>query len=198
MRTHPLRAETDADIVQRVLDGDVNAFSVLLERYQELVLRIVKKHVPYGQVEETAQDVFIRAFQSLKGLRETDRFKQWLSSIAVRTCYDFWRRHYRNRETPQSQLSDEHRNFLDLALADASSSQWSELGKRAEAREILDWALDRLSPQDRMVLELIYLEGYSGKETAALLGWSVANVKVRAFRSRKKLEKLLHEQGSAP
>lgn len=198
MGTHPLTAVSDADIVQRVLEGDVNAFSELLERYRELVLIIVKKHVPYDQVEETAQDVFVRAFQSLRGFRDADRFKQWLSSIAVRTCYDFWRRYYRNREMPQSQLSDEHRNFLDRALADASSSRWSEAGKRAEAREILDWALDRLSPEDRMVLELIHLEGYSGKEAAALLGWSVANVKVRAFRSRKKLEKLLHGQGGTP
>lgn len=190
-----MAAETDAEIVQRVLDGDVNAFSELLERYRELVLIIVKKHVPYEQVEETAQDVFVRVFQSLKGFREADRFKQWLSSIAVRTCYDFWRRHYRNRETPQSQLSEEHRDFLDQALANASSSQWSEVGKRAEAREILDWALDRLSPEDRMVLELIHLEGYSGKEAAALLGWSAANVKIRAFRSRKKLKKLLLGQG---
>jgi RNA polymerase sigma-70 factor (ECF subfamily) len=55
----------------------------------------------------------------------------------------------------------------------------------------LDWALDRLSAEDRMVLELVYLEGLSVKETAELLGWSVANVKVRSHRSRKKVEKLL-------
>jgi RNA polymerase sigma-70 factor, ECF subfamily len=58
---------------------------------------------------------------------------------------------------------------------------------------MLDWAMDRLSPEDRMVVELIYLEGLSGKEAADLLGWSVANVKVRAFRSRNKLRKLLSE-----
>ena len=60
-----------------------------------------------------------------------------------------------------------------------------------EAGEVLEWALERLSPEDRTVLELIYLEGFSGKEVALQLGWSVANVKIRSFRSRRKLEKLL-------
>jgi RNA polymerase sigma-70 factor (ECF subfamily) len=60
-----------------------------------------------------------------------------------------------------------------------------------EAREILNWALGKLSAGDRMVLELVYLEGLSVQETAELLGWSKANVKVRSFRARMKLEKLL-------
>ncbi len=59
------------------------------------------------------------------------------------------------------------------------------------ARETLEWALNRLSAEDRMVVELVYLEEFSGKEAATLLGWSVANVKVRVFRARKKLQKLL-------
>ena len=66
-----------------------------------------------------------------------------------------------------------------------------EKGLQDEARELLDWVLGRLSAEDRMVLELVYLEGLTGKEAADLLGWSVANVKVRSFRSRKKLEKIL-------
>ena len=57
----------------------------------------------------------------------------------------------------------------------------------------MEWALGKLKPGERMVLELVYLEGLSGKEAADLLGWSVANVKVRSFRSRKKLEKLISE-----
>ena len=66
-----------------------------------------------------------------------------------------------------------------------------ESESRKEAGELLDWALSRLSAENRMVLELLYLEGLSVKEAADLLGWSVANVKVRAFRSRRILEKLL-------
>jgi len=58
----------------------------------------------------------------------------------------------------------------------------------------LEWALGKLAPGERMVLELVYLEGLSGKEAADLLGCSVASVKVRSFRSRKKLEKLISEE----
>jgi RNA polymerase sigma-70 factor (ECF subfamily) len=60
-----------------------------------------------------------------------------------------------------------------------------------EAREILNWALGKLSAGDRMILELVYLEGFSVKEAAELLGWTKANVKVRSFRARMKLEQLL-------
>ncbi|MFZ7127779.1 MAG: RNA polymerase sigma factor [Desulfobacterales bacterium] len=186
-----LAGKSDRDIVERVLGGDADAFSGLMDRYADPVEAIVKKHVPRDQVAETCQDVFIRAYRSLHGLKDADRFRQWISSIAVRTCHDFWRRHYRNRETPESGLSEAHLRFLDRAVSNASDARWREAGRRAEAREILDWVLDRLSPEDRMILELIYLEDLSGREAAELLGWSVANVKVRTFRARKAVRKLL-------
>lgn len=183
--------ESDAAIVQQVIAGNVDAFETLLKRYEQPVLGILKRHLPYDQVEETAQDVFIRAYQSLPGFRETGSFKQWLSAIAVRTCYDFWRKRYRNREMPMSALTEAQATWLEKTLTDASEDAHEEIGRQAEAREVLDAALGRLSPEDRMVLELVYLEGRTGKEAARLLGWSVANVKVRAFRARKKLEKML-------
>jgi RNA polymerase sigma-70 factor (ECF subfamily) len=189
-------AETEArDIVKRVLEGEVNAFALLMERYQDYVLAIVKRHAPPNQVEELIQEVFIKAFQSLGGWRQTGRFRAWLSVIAVRTCYDYWRKHYRTREVPMSALSEAHREWLDRVLADASETTWQDITRRREAREILDWALDQLSAADRMVLELVYLEGQPVKEAARLLGWTVANVKVRAFRARRKINKLLLQSG---
>lgn len=184
--------DSDAAIVQRVIGGDANAFETLLKRYEQPVLAILKKHLPRGQVEETAQDVFIRAYRSLPGFKQSGSFKSWLSSIAVRTCYDFWRKHYRNREMPLSTLTENQARWLEQTLADASGDTWEDLARRQEAREVLDAAMERLSPADRMVLELIHLEGLTGKEAAKMLGWSVANVKVRAFRSRKKLETIVN------
>ncbi len=183
----------DAEIVHRVVSGDVNAFEYLLKRYQSHVLRIVKRHMPFEKVEEVAQDVFVRAYQSLPTFRRNDSFKQWLSTIAKRTCFDFWRKHYRSRELPMSSLSEKHQVWLEQAISKRSSQTFHEIGSQREAREILDWALDRLSAEERMVLELVYLEGHSVKETADLLGLSTANVKVRSFRSRKKLHKLIKE-----
>lgn len=192
MQNDPIQS-SDTEIVRRVLNGDTNAFESLLIRYKNMVLKIVKKHVPYNDVEETIQNVFLRAYQSLPSFKGKSAFKQWLSSIAVRTCYDFWRKTYRSREVPMSVLTEKHQNWLEQVITEQSEQAINEKGSQNEARELLDWALGRLSAEDRMVMELVYLEGLSGKKAADLLGWSVANVKVRCFRSRKKLEKILEE-----
>jgi len=182
---------SDAEIVRQVVEGEVNAFEHLLRRYENVVLNIARRHVPPGHVEDTTQDVFIRAYRALPGFKEKGPFQQWLSRIAVRTCYDFWRRHYRLREVPMSDLGQRHQAWLEEVLSKQADHAHSREDVRKEAGELLDWALSKLSAEDRMVLELVYLEGRSGKEAADLLGWSVANVKVRSFRSRKKLERLL-------
>jgi len=184
---------SDDEIIRRILGGDVNAFEHLLLKYQEQVLKIVRKHIPYGQVEETAQDVFVRAYQSLPTFKGKSGFLQWLSVIAVRTCYDFWRKRYRTREFAMSTLTEKHQDWLEKIISDQSSRLFNEQSSQKEAREVLNWALNKLSAEDRMVLELVYLEGLSGKEAAEFLGWSIANVKIRSHRSRKKLRKLLEK-----
>ena len=182
---------SDAEIVHQVMGGDINAFESLLVRYKVHVLEVVTRHVPYNEVEETAHDVFVRAYQSLPTFKERSSFKQWLSAIAVRACYDFWRKQYRSREVPMSSLSGEHQEWLEKVASNRSRQSLDDKDSAEKARELLDWALDRLSPEDRMVLELLYLEGLSGREAADLLGWSVANVKVRSLRARRKLHNLL-------
>jgi RNA polymerase sigma-70 factor (ECF subfamily) len=192
MQNDPIKS-SDTEIVRRVLNGDVNAFEYLLIRYKDTVLKIVKKHVPYNDVEETIQNVFLRTYQSLPSFKGESGFRQWLSSIAVKTCYDFWRKTYRSREVPMSVLTEKHQNWLEEVITEQSEQAINEKGSQNEARELLDWALRRLSAEDRIVMELVYLEGLSGKEAADLLGWSVSNVKVRCFRSRKKIEKILEQ-----
>lgn len=183
--------QEDQDTVDRVLGGDVNAFAHLFTRYQGHVTAIARRHVPGDRVAEIVQEAFVRAFQSLAGWKARSGFRRWLGTIAVRTCYDFWRRQYRRREIPMSRLSTASREWLEDNLADRSRDDWEALGRQAEAREILAWALNRLGPEDRMVLELVYLEGQSVKEAARMLGWSTANVKVRAHRARKKINRWL-------
>lgn len=193
MSNHP---ETDGNgndgkIIRQVLAGNVDAFEVILKKYSNYVAKIAYRHVPYGEVEEITHEVFVRAYQSLAGFQNKGSLRHWLSAIAVRTCYDFWREHYRKQEIPLSDLSDNHREWLENALAYNSSHFFSENNSRKEAREVLDWALGKLSPENRMVMELVYLEGRTVKETAELLGWSTANVKIRSFRARRKLHKIL-------
>ncbi len=185
---------SDRDIIQRIIDdGDADAFAQILARYKDYVMAIVSRHVPYDHIEEIAHDAFIRGYQSLASFRGKENFKSWLASITVRTCYDFWRERYRSKEVSMSSLTEQHQQWLENAISDESDQAFGEQGARKEARELLDWALERLSAEDRMVLELVYLEGLSVKEAAELLGWTVANVKVRSLRSRRKLHKLLSE-----
>jgi len=189
---------SDEEIVRQVLGGNVNAFESVILRHRVLVLRIVKKHVPEGAVEETAQEAFVRAYQALPTFKGTGAFSQWLSSIVVRTCYDYWRKAYRSREIPISALTERHSEWLEEVISQRPEQAPDERDPHLEAREILSWALGKLSAGDRIVLELVYLEGCSVQEAAELLGWSKANVKVRSFRARMKLEKLLSkvkEQG---
>ena len=186
--------QSDSVIIKQVLRGDVNAFECLMDRYGDLVTKIVKKRVQHNDVEESIQNVFVRVYQSLGYFKGDKGFKRWLASIAVRTCYDYWRKVYRHKEIPMSSLSEKHRKWLEQTISEISEESLHEKGLQEEAKEILGHVLGKLSPEDRMVLELIHLEGYTGKEAAKLLGWSVANVKIRAFRSRKKIKKFLSYQ----
>jgi RNA polymerase sigma-70 factor (ECF subfamily) len=184
---------SDMEIVRRVVGGDINAYEHLLTKYKPYVMQIVARHLPHQFVEETAHDVFVRAYQALPGINSRIAFKPWLSTIAVRTCHDFWRKRYRTRELPISSLSENHQEWLKQVIATDSAQVLTEKGRQQEARELLERALAKLPPGDRMVLELIYFEERSGRETAKLLGLSIANVKIRAFRARNRLKKLLGE-----
>jgi len=186
-----LDAPRDSEIVRRILQGDVNAFGLLLDRYKDHALKIIKKRVPASEVEDIAQEAFVKAYQSLPGFDPESHFRKWLSTITVRTCHDYWRKVYRTRESPMSALSERHREWLECVISSESNASADGRARQEEAKEVLAWALDRLSPEDRMVVEMVYLEGMTGREAAELLGWSTANVKVRAFRSRRRLRKLL-------
>ena len=186
-------SRSDDEIVKRVVNGNVNDFELLLTRYKNHVAQIVSRHVPINVVEETAHNVFIRVYRSLPTYRRKERFAQWLSSIAIRTCHDFWREHYRNKEISMSSLSTKHQEWLENTIECTSNHTYQKRVEQQEAKEVLNWALERLPAADRMVVELVFLEELSVKEAAGLLGWSVANVKVRSFRARRKLRGLLSE-----
>ena len=183
---------SDDALIAQVLEGRREAFEGLVSKYEGHIFGLVRRHVPAADAEDTAQEVFIKAYQSLDGYQgRGEGFRSWLATIAVRTCYDYWRRAYRSRETPVSHLTEDHDKWLDSALAETSLQVLAERGAADQARELLEAGLARLSAEDRMVLELVYLEGLSGREAAELLGWSTANVKVRCFRARRKLEAYL-------
>lgn len=183
----------DIELIELVINGNVNAFEIILKRYENHVLNILKKHLPYEQVEDTAQEVFIKAYKSLPGFKQKGTLKSWLSSIAVKTSYDYWRKKYKLKEVPMAFLSEAQQQRMEKILSDRAELHFTGEAIKKETRELLDLALDRLSPENRMVIELTYFEGLSTKQAASLLGWSTANVKVRSFRSRKQLNKIIKQ-----
>ena len=186
----------DLQIINRVLQGEVECFAELIDRYHQHVTRIVNRHVPSDHVAEVAHDIFVRAFSGLAGFSTGVPFEHWLSGIAVRTCYDFWRARSRE-DMPVSAFTAQHEAWIDQVLADASDARFQEQVGRQETTDILRRALQRLSPENRLVLTLVHLEGHSVREAAQLLGWSVVNVKVRAHRARHALRRLLREKGDS-
>jgi RNA polymerase sigma factor (sigma-70 family) len=102
-----VEAASDGAIIARVLGGDANAFENLMIKYEAMVITRVKYHVPRDAIQDTVQEVFLRAYKSLAICREPDRFKAWLASIAMKTCYDHLRKRYRCKETTLSTLSSD-------------------------------------------------------------------------------------------
>ncbi len=181
----------DDEIIRRVLGGEVNAFELLLVRYNSFVRALVSRHVPGDRIAEVAQDVFISAYRTLSGFTGRGGFKQWLARIAVRRCCDFWRERGRQRETPFSQLTEEHMNWLEGVSTSGDTEADDRALARLEATEILEHALSRLSAEDRTALTLVYLEGMPPKEAADLLGWSHVLLRVRVHRAKSALRKII-------
>ena len=180
----------ESDLVRRIRQGETERFAELIDRYQRHVGRIVGRRVPAERVRELVHEVFVKAYVNLAQFSDSVPFEHWLAGIAVRTCYDFWRERARE-EVPVSALSDEHQRWIEQTLSSQSDRQFRDQTAKQEAAEVLEWALRQLSPENRAVLTLVHLDGYSVREAAQLLGWSLVNVKVRAHRARQALRALL-------
>ena len=180
----------ESDLVRRIREGETDRFAELIDRYQRHVGRIVARRVPPDRVSELVHDVFVKAYLNLAQFSGSVPFEHWLAGIAVRTCYDFWRERTRE-DVPVSALSEEHQRWIEQALSLQSDRRFRDQTAGREAAEVLEWALGQLSPENRAVLTLVHLDGYSVRETAQLLGWSLINVRVRAHRARKALRAVL-------
>jgi RNA polymerase sigma-70 factor (ECF subfamily) len=179
---------TDAELIAAVLQGDTASFEPLIRKYQPRVFATARRYARReSEVEDIVQEVFIKAFQKLAGFRGEAPFEHWLMRLAVRTCYDFLRVHQRNRETSFTELSKPETDWLDQFGVNPSAAD-----EHAEAaRQLIGRILTRLPPSARLVITLLEIEDRSVKEIAALTGWSVPLVKVRAFRARAEMRKIL-------
>lgn len=164
-------AQVERAEVERASNGDRDAFGRLIERHQQRVFRLAGRFFRYPEdVEEAAQDTFFTAWRKLGSYRAEAPFEHWLTRVCLNTCYMRLRKSKPTEELP-----------IDLPAGHSSPDP----GLDAER------LLARLPANDRFLLLLLHGEGWSVAEIADRTGWSKSNVKVRAFRARRKLRQLM-------
>jgi RNA polymerase sigma-70 factor (ECF subfamily) len=179
---------TEADLIAAVLKGDAASFEPLVEEYSPRIFAMARRYARReSEVEDIAQEIWLKAFEKLGSFRGEAPFEHWLMRLAVRICYDFLRGHQRSRETTFTELSEPDEDWLDRFLSEPESCE-----ENAEAaRQLVNRVLEQLSPTARLAITLAEIEQLPMKEVARLTGWSVPLAKVRAFRARAEMRKVL-------
>jgi RNA polymerase sigma-70 factor (ECF subfamily) len=179
---------TDTELIAAVLGGDTASFEPLVQKYLPRVFATARRYARReSEAEDIVQEVWLKSFQKLKTFRGDAPFEHWLMRLAVRTCYDFLRGHQRNRETTFTELTEPETDWLERFVAAPDSASEDAAG----ARQLVQRLLEQLSPPARLVITLLEIEDRPVKEIAEMTGWSVPLVKVRAFRARAEMRKLL-------
>jgi RNA polymerase sigma-70 factor (ECF subfamily) len=179
---------TEAELIAAVLRGDTASFEPLVKKFSPRVFATARRYARReSEVEDIAQEVWLKAFDKLGTFRGEAPFEHWLMRLTVRTCYDFLRGHQRNRESSFSDLSEPENDWLErFVTAPEAVSDHADAAKLLVQR-----LLEKLSPQARLIITLLEIEDRPVKEIAGLTGWSVPLVKVRAFRARGEMRKIL-------
>jgi RNA polymerase sigma-70 factor (ECF subfamily) len=175
---------TDRELIDRVLAGDTRAYQGLVERYQHMVFTLAVRLLRNRELaEETAQDVFVKAYLGLKGFRGGSKFSTWLYKIAYYRILDVAEAEGRKPGLRSDLLPEK-------ITARSLDDTWSQLMEK-ERRAVLDEALGRLDPADRALLSLFYLQEQSLQEVSEITGLNPGTVKVRLFRARERLRESL-------
>ncbi len=177
--------------LERVRARDQGAARQLVAELYPQVIRIVRSHLPRRVAEEDlAQDIFLKMFTRLDQYQGSVPFPHWVSRIAVTTCIDQLRAQKRRPEFRWADLPEEQAEVLDNVITDHRDTA---PGDALAARELVNRLLGQLKPEDQMVIRLLDLEQKTLAEISALTGWNQTLIKVRAFRARRKLQKLFQE-----
>jgi RNA polymerase sigma-70 factor, ECF subfamily len=188
-------ASQDWDLVQRCLHGDSQAFADLVRRYERLVFRIAGGFLrDRGEVEDVAQEAFLKAYEALAGFRAGAPFGPWIAQIATRTCYDRLRARQRRGEVA----------WDDLSLSEQAEARSFAAGRPADdttaARDLAERALATLPPKDRQALILSDALGLTAAEVGQMMGCTALAVRLRLHRARRAMrqaaERLLDGMGN--
>ena len=175
----------DAQLIQRVLKGDDTAFSVLVRKYQKSVHALVWRKIgDFHIAEDITQDTFLKAYQRLSTLKKPQRFASWLYVIAANHCSTWLRK---KRLWTQS-LEDTSSAQLEKATYSGYVIAENEQTTAEAQREVVKKLLAKLQESDRTVITLYYLGEMTYEEISEFLGVSVAAIKNRLYRARRRLK----------
>jgi RNA polymerase sigma-70 factor, ECF subfamily len=175
----------DEQLVDATLAGDDDAFAELTRRHKGRVFGVAARFAcNAAELEDICQDVFVQAYFKLRQYRHDSPFEHWVLRITTHKCYDYLRK----RRRDGSSVS------VDAMLESGHEPSAPEPHAPHPDLERLHAALAQLSPKERLVITLLELEERSVLEIAGLTGWSKGNVKVRAFRARAALRKLMENK----
>lgn len=184
----------DFELIQRAKDGDDGAFNQVVVAYRKRIMGTISRLIGRPEdVEDVAQEVFLRLYFSLDQLRAPDVFEPWLYRLTVNACYDYLRRQKRRHESRMSDLSEQQ---VTLADAAASGKVTNEEQRKSQVREFVHSLLDAVSEEDRILLTLKEVEGLSLKELEQIYHVNENALKVRLFRARQRVIKAY--EASAP
>ena len=174
----------DEKIINQIIAGDPNAFSVLVDRYKDLVFTLSLKMLKNREeAEEVAQDTFIKVFKSLSKFKGDSKFSTWIYKVTYNSCLD---RLKKNKKEQLKVAIDEYTEHQVKTIDNALENMVEE-----ERQQAIKACLELLPPDDSFLLTLYYFEEQSLDEIAKVVGLTANNVKVKLFRSRKKLTSIL-------
>jgi RNA polymerase sigma-70 factor (ECF subfamily) len=183
-------SRSDAQLVELVLAGDQTAFEQIFDRHKRMVGHVAARYLRRPeQIEEIIQITFAKSFVELakfRGLHDLS-FASWLARIAVNACFDFLRSDRRRPEHLCCDLTDgEMESLGGLVVDDAPNAEQILLD-----RDLTEKLLGRLKTEDRALLQMLYAEEMSVAEIADTTGWSQSKVKIKAWRARNAMRRVL-------
>ena len=190
------RRVDDRELVRRAQQGDAEAFEVLVRKHQGRVFAVAGGILRNREdVEDIAQQVFAKAYFSLKKFDQRAAFSTWLYKITVNECWDLLRKKKVRPLVYESELSEEQ--AVMYLATEEKSDQGPDVSEQLEVRQQLEQWLDCLEERDRAMLTLKEIQGFTVEEIAEILGINGNTVKVRLFRARQRVAQVIRRRKRA-
>lgn len=186
----------DRELVRRAQAGETEAFEVLVRKHQGRVFAVAGGILRNREdVEDIAQQVFVKAYFSLKKFDQRAAFSTWLYKITVNECWDLLRKKKVRPLVYESELSKEQAETYQAT--EQKAEQGPDVSDRLEVREQLEQWLECLEERDRAMLVLKEMQGFTVDEIAEMMGINGNTVKVRLFRARRKIAEVMRRRKKA-